>query len=119
MSDEPLQSHPDPQIKVRIPSALRQYTGNQKDIQVPFYEGMTVAQALCFVVHKHPDVEKQMINTEKGLVHDPVTSEPLGVELRNFLAVYVDDEDIRYLDGVHTMLGCTSMVAVASSIAGG
>lgn len=89
-------------VKIRIPTALRQYVGDQKDVAV---EGGTVQELLDNLVASHPDIKKNLFE-EDG-------------KMRNFVVVYVDDEDIRYLDGVNTKVSESNMVAIAAAIAGG
>ncbi len=89
-------------VKIRIPTALRQYAGDQKDVAV---EGGTVQELMDNLVATHPAIKKNLFDDEG--------------KIRNFVVVYVDDEDIRYLDGMNTQVSENNMVAIAAAIAGG
>jgi len=89
-------------VTIRIPTALRQYVDQQKDIQA---EGATIGSLLEDLIQRYPAIRKNLFD-DSGT-------------LRNFVVVYVDDEDIRYLKGLDTRVSEDSLVAIAASIAGG
>ena len=66
--------------KVHIPTPLRQYVGKQASVDV---QGSTVGEAMNALVAQHPELRKHLY-TEDG-------------KLRAFVNLYVNDEDIRYL----------------------
>ena len=72
-------------VKVSIPTALRQYAGGSANIAL---ERGTIGEVLAQLVEQHPQLGKQLYS-EQG-------------QLRNFVNVYVGDEDIRYLQGAST-----------------
>ena len=86
---------------IKIPTPLRQYTDNQAEIAV---SGVTVGDALRDLVTRHPDLRQHLYN---------------GEELRNFVNVFIGDEDIRCLDGVDTPLEAATGLRIIPSIAGG
>jgi adenylyltransferase/sulfurtransferase len=88
--------------KILIPTALRQFTGQQDSVEV---SGGTVGEALQALTEKFPDVRKNLFN-DQG-------------KLRSFVNVYVNDEDVRYLDKDATKLGAGDTVSIVPSIAGG
>jgi sulfur-carrier protein adenylyltransferase/sulfurtransferase len=88
--------------KILIPTALRQFTGQQDAVEV---SGSTVGEALQALTEKFPDVRKNLFN-DQG-------------KLRSFVNVYVNDEDVRYLDKDATKLGAGDTVSIVPSIAGG
>jgi adenylyltransferase/sulfurtransferase len=88
--------------KILIPTALRQFTGQQDSVDVA---GNTVGEALQALTEKFPDVRKNLFN-DQG-------------KLRSFVNVYVNDEDIRYLDKDSTKLESADTVSIIPSIAGG
>jgi len=88
--------------KIHIPTPLRQYVGKQATVEVP---GKTVAEALDALVAQHPDLRKQLYN-------------PDG-KLRAFVNLYVNDEDIRYLQKEATALKESDNISIVPSIAGG
>jgi sulfur-carrier protein adenylyltransferase/sulfurtransferase len=88
--------------KILIPTALRQFTSQTDSVEV---SGSTVGEALAALTEKYPDVRKNLFN-EQG-------------KLRSFVNVYVNDEDIRYLDKDATKLVSGDTVSIVPSIAGG
>jgi molybdopterin/thiamine biosynthesis adenylyltransferase/rhodanese-related sulfurtransferase/molybdopterin converting factor small subunit len=88
--------------KILIPTALRQFTGDQDAIDVT---GGTVAEALTQLTTQYPNLKKNLYN-DQG-------------KLRSFVNVYVNDEDIRYLDKDETELEGTETISIVPSIAGG
>ncbi len=88
--------------KVLIPTALRQFTGQQDAVEVT---GGTVADALTQLTTQFPNIKKNLFN-DQG-------------KLRSFVNVYVNDEDIRYLDKDATKLEGNETISIVPSIAGG
>lgn len=88
--------------KILIPTALRQFTEQQDSIEVT---GGTVAEALGQLTARYPNIKTNLYN-DQG-------------KLRSFVNVYVDDEDIRYLDKDETELQGTETISIVPSIAGG
>jgi sulfur-carrier protein adenylyltransferase/sulfurtransferase len=88
--------------KVLIPTALRQFTGQLDAVEV---SGATVADALTQLTTQFPNIKKNLFN-EQG-------------KLRSFVNVYVNDEDIRYLDKDATKLEGNETISIVPSIAGG
>src|ERR1700761_2957281 len=88
--------------KILIPTALRQFTEQQDSIEVI---GATVGEALTALTAQYPNIKKNLFN-EQG-------------KLRSFVNVYVNDEDIRYMDKDATKLEGTETISIVPSIAGG
>ena len=88
--------------RIQIPSPLRQYTGKQASVSVP---AKTVGDALANLVAQHPDLKRHLY-TDDG-------------KLRAFVNVYVNDEDMRYLQKEATALGDGDTISIVPSIAGG
>jgi sulfur-carrier protein adenylyltransferase/sulfurtransferase len=88
--------------KILIPTALRQFTGQQDAVEVT---GATVGEALGQLTAQYPNVKKNLYN-DQG-------------KLRSFVNVYVNDEDIRYLDKDETELEGNETISIVPSIAGG
>jgi len=88
--------------QIHIPSPLRQYTGKQASVDVP---GKTVDEALTGLVSQHPDLKRHLYK-EDGT-------------LRAFVNVYVNDEDMRYLQKEATVLKDGDTLSIVPSIAGG
>jgi molybdopterin converting factor small subunit len=88
--------------KIHIPTPLRQYVGKQATVEVT---GATVAEALSSLVSQHPDLKKHLY-TDEG-------------KLRAFVNLYVNDEDIRYLQKEATPVQESDSISIVPSIAGG
>ena len=88
--------------KILIPTALRQFTEQQDAVEVT---GATVADALAQLTSKYPNVKKNLFS-DTG-------------KLRSFVNVYLNDEDIRYLDKEATELQGDEILSIVPSIAGG
>jgi sulfur-carrier protein len=86
---------------IKIPTPLRSYTGGSAEIKV---NGETVGAALGDLVTQHPDLRPHLYN---------------GQELRNFVNVFIGEEDIRYRDGLETPLEPSDNLRIIPSIAGG
>jgi sulfur-carrier protein adenylyltransferase/sulfurtransferase len=89
-------------VTVLIPTPLRQFTGGSSEAEV---EGMTVGEALASLTARHSELRNHLF-TEQGA-------------LRNFINVYLEDEDIRYLDGADTPIKVGETLMIVPSIAGG
>jgi molybdopterin/thiamine biosynthesis adenylyltransferase/rhodanese-related sulfurtransferase/molybdopterin converting factor small subunit len=89
-------------VSIYIPTALRNFTGGNESVAV---EAGTVADALGALITEHPTLKKHLYNDEG--------------QLRHFVNIYVNDEDIRYLDKGDTKLKDGDTVSIVPSIAGG
>ncbi|CUT05201.1 molybdopterin synthase subunit MoaD [Candidatus Kryptobacter tengchongensis] len=89
-------------IKVMIPTPLRPYTENKDTLEV---EGQTIKELLDNMVSKYPQLKRHLFS-EDG-------------RLRSFINIYVNDEDIRYLDAEDTKVGENDIVSIIPAIAGG
>jgi len=89
-------------VTISIPTALRQYADNNAGIAAA---SGPVGQLLANLVEQHPQLDKQLYN-EQG-------------QLRSFVNIYVGDEDIRYLQGVETLVPDGETVSIIPAIAGG
>src|SRR5579875_3733477 len=88
--------------KIVIPTALRQFTDQNDAVEV---SAGTVGEALNQLTAQYPNIKNNLYN-EQG-------------KLRSFVNVYVDDEDIRYLDKDETRLQGNETISIVPSIAGG
>jgi molybdopterin/thiamine biosynthesis adenylyltransferase/rhodanese-related sulfurtransferase/molybdopterin converting factor small subunit len=88
--------------KILIPTALRQFTEQSDSVEVT---GATVADVLNGLTTQYPNLKKNLF-TDQG-------------KLRSFVNVYVNDEDIRYLDKTDTKLQGDETLSIVPSIAGG
>ncbi len=88
--------------KIHIPTPLRQYVGKQATVEV---NAATVAEAMDALIKQHPELRRHLY-TEDG-------------KLRAFVNLYVNDEDIRYLQKEETALKESDNISIVPSIAGG
>ncbi|HYL14062.1 MAG TPA: ubiquitin-like small modifier protein 1 [Terriglobales bacterium] len=88
--------------KIHIPTPLRQYADKHATVEV---KAGTVGEALTGLVSKHPDLRRHLY-TEDG-------------KLRAFVNVYLNDEDIRYLQKEGTAVKDNDSISIVPSIAGG
>src|SRR6185312_15159439 len=88
--------------KILIPTALRQFTEQKDSVEV---NGGTVADALNQLTAQYPNIKKNLFN-DQG-------------KLRSFVNVYVNDEDIRYLNKDATALEGSETISIVPSVAGG
>jgi molybdopterin synthase sulfur carrier subunit len=89
-------------LTVRIPTPLRSLTKGTAEVQAA---GETVADVLQDLEQQFPGIGERLLD-ETG-------------ELRRFVNIYVNDEDIRFLDGTKTPLKPGDHVSIVPAIAGG
>ena len=89
-------------VKVMIPTPLRAYAGKRESVEL---QASTVGEALASLTSQYQNL-KQHLFGEDG-------------RLRSFVNVYVNDEDIRYLQKDQTQLKEGDTVSIVPSIAGG
>jgi molybdopterin converting factor small subunit len=88
-------------IKIEIPAPLREQAGGNTEVQV---QGATVGAALADLVKQYPGLEPKLF--QNGA-------------LRPYINVFVNDEDIRYLDEMDTAVKDGVIVALIPAVAGG
>ncbi len=89
-------------IKVRIPTPLRPMTGGKNEVEIA---GSTVAEIIDNLGSAHPGIKERLYD-EQG-------------EVRRFINIYVNEEDIRFLTGKETPLKDGDQVSIIPAIAGG
>jgi MoaD family protein len=89
-------------VKVIIPTPLRAYAGKQESIEVT---ATTVSEALSALTSQFSELKKHLFSDDG--------------RLRSFVNVYVNDEDIRYLQKEQTAVRDGDTVSIVPSIAGG
>src|SRR5512141_2696104 len=89
-------------VKVLIPTPLRVYAGRREAVSV---DGNTVQEVLANLTSEFKDLRRHLY-TDDG-------------RLRTFVNVYVNDEDIRYLDKENTGVRESDVVSIVPSSAGG
>jgi len=88
--------------KIHIPTPLHQYTGKQATVDIG---AANIGEALNRLVARHPDLRRHLYNDDG--------------KLRAFVNVYLNDEDIRYLQKEATALKDNDSISIVPSIAGG
>lgn len=89
-------------VKVMIPTPLRAYAGKQESVDL---QATTVAEALSALTGKFGELKKHLFSDDG--------------RLRSFVNVYVNDEDIRYLQKDQTAVKEGDTISIVPSIAGG
>jgi len=87
---------------VRIPPVLRPAVGGEKELSA---DGTSVRDVLQSVAQRHPETETQLFA-------------PDG-ELNRYVNVYLNDEDVRVLEGLDTAVGDTDTLVILPAMAGG
>ncbi|MFF4169927.1 MoaD/ThiS family protein [Streptomyces sp. NPDC001744] len=88
-------------IEVRIPTILRTYTDGAKSVEG---SGGTLAELFADLETRHTGIEARIVDDGK---------------LRRFVNVYLNDEDVRFLDGIDTKLSDGDNVTILPAVAGG
>jgi len=87
---------------IRIPPVLRPAVGGEREITA---QGASVGEVLRAVVAEHPATETQLFGADG--------------ELNRYVNVYLNDEDVRVLDGLETSVGADDTLVILPAMAGG
>jgi sulfur-carrier protein len=87
---------------VKIPPVLRGSVGGEKEVQA---SGGNVGEVLRDLASQHPETEAQMFS-EDG-------------DLNRYVNVYLNDEDVRVLDGLDTSVSDSDTIVILPAMAGG
>jgi molybdopterin synthase sulfur carrier subunit len=88
-------------VEVRIPTILRPYTGGERAVDA---DGATLAALIEDLEVNHEGIKERLLD---------------GGELRRFVNVYVNDEDVRFTGGLETALSDGDTVVILPAVAGG
>ena len=88
--------------KVLIPTPLRQFADKKDSVELT---GSTVGEVMSALTSQFPEMRKQLFNDEG--------------KMRSFVNVYLNDEDIRYLQKDATVVAAGDTLSIVPSIAGG
>ena len=91
-----------PSATVKIPPVLRPQTGGEATVSA---DGSTVGDVLSALVDAHPDTRQQLY-ADDG-------------DLNRYVNVYLNDEDVRVLDGLETAIDDGDTVVILPAMAGG
>jgi sulfur-carrier protein len=89
-------------VTVRIPTTMRPLTGGEKQVSV---ETGTLSDVISALEAAHPGLGERLIDEDGAL--------------RKFVNIFVDDDDVRYLDGLDTKVGDGITVSIIPAVAGG
>ena len=92
-------------IEVRIPTILRTYTDGEKAVSG---EGGTLAALIDNLESNHPGIKERLVEASGD-----------KVDLRRFVNVYINDEDVRFIGGLEATLSDGDQVVVLPAVAGG
>ena len=88
-------------VEVRIPTILRPYTGGEKNVTG---EGADLRALIADLDSRYPGISERLV-VEQGL--------------RRFVNVYLNDEDVRFLGGLDTVVADGDSVTILPAVAGG
>jgi molybdopterin synthase sulfur carrier subunit len=88
--------------KVRIPAQLRTLTGGAGELEI---EGSTVGEVLKGLDAAHAGFAERIFDEDGGL--------------RRFVNVFLDEEDVRFLDGLATPVTAGQTISIVPAVAGG
>jgi len=89
-------------IQVRVPTMLREHTGGERRVNG---DGQTLGEVLEDVGGRYPGLKDRVVG-EQG-------------DLHRFVNVFVNDEDVRYLEGMATPVADGDTVSILPAVAGG
>ena len=92
-------------VEVRIPTILRTYTGDQKSVEA---NGASLSALIDDLESNHPGIKERLIDAKDGTV-----------DLRRFVNVYINDEDVRFIGGLEATLSDGDQIVVLPAVAGG
>jgi molybdopterin converting factor small subunit len=87
---------------VKIPPVLRPAVGGEKELNA---DGSSVGEILRAVADSHPETQAQLFAADGGL--------------NRYVNVYLNDEDVRVLDGLETAVGAGDTLVILPAMAGG
>jgi sulfur-carrier protein len=89
-------------VAVKVPTILRTYTGGASDVTV---NGDTLAEALASLDSQYPGIGARVLDDEG--------------KLRRFVNVYVNDDDVRFLEDLQTPTPEGTNISIIPAVAGG
>jgi sulfur-carrier protein len=89
-------------VQIRLPTVLRPHAGGQSVVEA---DGSTIGEVLNSLVEANPGMKDQVL-TADGTLH-------------RFVNVYLNDDDVRYLDSLDTKVSGGDTVSILPAVAGG
>jgi len=89
-------------VEVRLPTVLRPHADGLASVRA---EGSTVGEVFAGLIDQYPGIKGNLLDDEGGL--------------HRFVNVYVNDDDIRYLEQLDTKVGDGDVLSILPAVAGG
>jgi molybdopterin synthase sulfur carrier subunit len=89
-------------VTVRVPTTLRPLSGGNKLVEVP---AGSLSEVIAALDSAHPGFAARLLDDDG--------------ELHKFVNLFVDDDDVRYLDGLNTVVADGITVSIIPAVAGG
>ena len=89
-------------VIVRVPTTLRTLTAGESEVAV---EGATVSEVLDSLESTHPGFKERILDADGAL--------------RRFVNVFVSDDDVRFIDGLSSVVPDGETVSIVPAVAGG
>ena len=89
-------------IPVNLPTVLRTHAGGAKTVSA---EGSTIGEVLLALVEQYPGLSGQVIDE--------------GGNLHKFVNVYLNDDDVRYMSALDTLVKDSDEISILPAVAGG
>ena len=89
-------------VSVRIPTILRPYTGGASEVAV---DGGTLAEVIDALEVAHPGLKARVLDDDGAI--------------RRFVNVYVNDDDVRFAEGLATATPDGTSISIIPAVAGG
>ena len=89
-------------VEIRLPTVLRQHAGGQATVQA---QGGTLGEVFEDLIRQFPGLADKVV-TEDGSLH-------------KFVNVYVNEDDVRYLDKLDTKIADSDSISILPAVAGG
>jgi len=90
------------QVRVRVPTPLRRFTGGKDEVSA---QGESIRSVIEDLEHRHPGFKERLLD-DKG-------------ELRRFVNIYLNGDDIRFLDQLNSHVKDGDDISIVPAIAGG
>ncbi len=87
---------------VRVPTPLQRLVGNQRTVPA---DGATLADVIADLDRRYPGIQARLVDADGNLL--------------SFVNVFVDNEDVRFLQGLRTPLRASSEISIVPAMAGG
>jgi molybdopterin converting factor small subunit len=89
-------------VEVKVPTVLRKYTSGEKEVDA---DGGTLLEVIESVDARFPGFKSQVVGATG--------------ELHKFINLYLNDEDVRYLENLDTKVSSGDVVSILPAVAGG